>query len=166
MVKFLSTAYARYQEEFFIPNTLLVIPNTLLVIPNEREESRSFDCAQDDKAQSGSVFPSFFPPPGQRRRPSCFEGQKGFYCVDMEVPIGAHTWEAALASAHCAWMGFDTYIHDLIGTFQVTTDGFCEIGRCIRALDRPTLVVQEGGYHVHDLGKNVIALLSALIGQS
>ena len=54
---------------------------------------------------SGPVFPAYFAPAGQRRRPDCFEGQKGFYCVDMEVPIDAHTWEAALASAHCAWTG-------------------------------------------------------------
>jgi acetoin utilization deacetylase AcuC-like enzyme len=60
--------------------------------------------------------------------------------------------------------GFDTYIHDPIGTFQVTTGGFREIGCYIRALDKPTLVVQEGGYHVPDLGKNVLALLGALIG--
>ena len=51
------------------------------------------------------VFPTFFPPPGQRRRPGCFEGQKGFYCTNMGVPIGEHTWEAALASAQCAVTG-------------------------------------------------------------
>jgi acetoin utilization deacetylase AcuC-like enzyme len=304
MVEFLATAYARHQE--------------------------------DRESQSEAVFASFFPPPRQRRRPRCFEGQKGFYCVDMEVPIGEHTWEAALASAHCAWTGaqhlqaiyggsdivplasvgisstnerggwtrspgrtpqcvyalcrppghhagpdfcggycylnnaaiaaqalrqggdrvaildidyhhgngtqaifyadpdvgyaslhidpataypffagyadetgvgagegtnwnvplphgtdqasyiaaletllervcafdpqwlvvsagFDAYIHDPIGTFKVTTEGFHEIGCRIRPLGKPILVVQEGGYHVPDLGKNVVALLSALV---
>ena len=52
-----------------------------------------------------AVFPTFFAPPGQRRRPDCFEGKKGLYCVDMEVPIAERTWEAALASASCAWTG-------------------------------------------------------------
>jgi acetoin utilization deacetylase AcuC-like enzyme len=250
------------------------------------------------------VFPTFFPPPGQRRRPDSFEGQKGFYCVDMEVPIAEHTWDAALASTHCAWTGairlrtespvyalcrppghhagpnfmggycylnnaaiaaralraegervalldvdyhhgngtqavfyadpgvwygslhvdpriaypfyagyedergvqagagtnwnvplpagtdqeaylaaldalldrlcafdprwlvvsagFDTYLHDPISTFQLTTDSFYEIGLRIRALGKPTLVVQEGGYHVPDLGRNVVAFLQAL----
>ena len=255
------------------------------------------------------VFPAFFPPPGQRRRPSCFEGQKGFYCTDMEAPIDANTWDAAVSSAHCAWTGamhlcsgesyvyalcrppghhagqdffggycylnnaaiaakalsendervaildidyhhgngtqaifyaepnvwygslhidpdkayplfagyadetgagagegtnwnvplppgtsqsqymsalefllehliafapcwlivsagFDTYVHDPISTFQVTTAGFRKMGQCIRALDRPTLIVQEGGYCVPDLGMNVVSFLGELVGSS
>jgi acetoin utilization deacetylase AcuC-like enzyme len=39
------------------------------------------------------VFPTFFPPLGQRRRPGCFEGQKGFYCTNTGVPIDEHTWK-------------------------------------------------------------------------
>lgn len=58
-----------------------------------------------DNDTSTPVLPSYFPPPGQRRHPSCFEGQKGFYCTDMEVPIDVNTWSAALASANCAWTG-------------------------------------------------------------
>jgi acetoin utilization deacetylase AcuC-like enzyme len=253
----------------------------------------------------GPLFPTFFPPPGQRRRPSCFEGRKGYYCTNMGVPIGQHTWHAALVSAYCAvtgaerlgcgeshvyamcrppghhagpdffggycylnnaaiaakflrckggrvaildidyhhgngtqavfyrdpgvwygslhidpntdypfyagyadetgegagkgtncnlplppgiggcrymaaldklvwqlvsfkprWLvvsaGFDTYIHDPIGSFRVTTDGFGQIGRRIRRLGIPTLVVQEGGYCVPDLGPNVVAFLIGL----
>jgi acetoin utilization deacetylase AcuC-like enzyme len=256
----------------------------------------------------GPLFPTFFPPPGQRRRPSCLEGRKGFYCTNMGVPIGEHTWHAALVSAYCAvtgakclrsgeryvyamcrppghhagpnffggycymnnaaiaakflrrqggrvaildidyhhgngtqavfyrdpdvwygslhvdpdtdypfyagyadesgkgagqgtncnlplpprtgerrylaaldtlvWQlasfeprrlvvsaGFDTYIHDPIGSFQVTTDGFWQIGRRIHKLDLPTLVVQEGGYCVPALGQNVVAFLSGLTGK-
>jgi hypothetical protein len=60
--------------------------------------------------------------------------------------------------------GFDTYIHDPVGSFQVTTDGFGQIGRRIRRLGLPTLVVQEGGYCVPDSGENVAALLSGLTG--
>ena len=255
----------------------------------------------------GPVFPTFFPPPGQRRRPDCLEGRKGFYCTNMGVPIGEHTWHAALVSAYCAvtgaerlrsgepyvyamcrppghhagpnffggycylnnaaiaaqflrreggrvaildidyhhgngtqavfyrdpdvwygslhidpntdypfyagyadetgegagqgtncnlplppgicesrylaaldtlveWLvsfkprclvvsaGFDTYIHDPIGSFQVRTDGFWQIGRRIRKLGISTLVVQEGGYCVPDLGQNVVAFLSGLTG--
>jgi acetoin utilization deacetylase AcuC-like enzyme len=51
------------------------------------------------------LFPTVFAPPGQRRRPEAFEGLKGYYCVDMEVPIDGHTWPAAVASAYCAWTG-------------------------------------------------------------
>ena len=260
-----------------------------------------------DNETSTPVLPSYFPPPGQRRHPSCLEGQKGFYCTDMEVPIDANTWGAALASAHCAWTGamrlrsgercvyalcrppghhagpdflggycylnnaavaaqvlrgsdqrvaildidyhhgngtqaifyadpgifygslhidpdtaypffagyadekgtgagedtnwnvplppgtsqsqyisalesllehliafdprwlvvsagFDTYADDPISTFQVTTAGFRKVGQCICAFDRPTLVVQEGGYCVPDLGLNVTAFLEGLNG--
>ena len=251
------------------------------------------------------VFPSYFPPSSQRRRPSSFEGQKGFYCTNMGVPIDADTWRAAVASAHCAiagaralqsgescvyalcrppghhagpdffggycylnnaaiaaqvllennecvaivdidyhhgngtqaifyaepgvWYGslhidpsidypffagyadeigseagegtnrnvplppgtsqgqylcaleillvcltafnpqylivsagFDTYIEDPIGTFQLTTEGFNKIGRLIRTLNLPMLVIQEGGYCVPDLGRNVTAFLKGV----
>ena len=253
------------------------------------------------------VLPDFFPPTGQRRLPNCFDGQKGYYCTDMEAPIDKNTWDSALASAHCAWTGamrlrsgesrvyalcrppghhagpdfmggycylnnaaiaaqalrendkkvaildidyhhgngtqaifyaapevwygslhvdpdtaypffagyadekgdgaarganlnmplpagisqdrylstlqallehlasfaphwlvisagFDTYIHDPIGAFQITTAGFRKMGEHIRELDIPTLVVQEGGYHVPDLGLNVLAFLEGLFG--
>ena len=258
---------------------------------------------------STPVFPAFFPPPGQRRRPGCFEGLKGFYCTNTGVPMDENTWKAAVASAHCAvtgarylrsggshvyalcrppghhagpdffggycylnnaaiatqvlrgngkrvaildidyhhgngtqaifyaepdvwygslhidpdtdypffagyadevgvgagkgtnwnvplppgtgqeqywsaldallarlivfgprWLivsaGFDTYVDDPIGTFYLTTADFNEIGRRIQALDIPTLVVQEGGYRVPDLGRNVVAFLEGLSGFS
>jgi acetoin utilization deacetylase AcuC-like enzyme len=252
------------------------------------------------------LFPTVFPPPGQRRRPETFDGLKGYYCVDMEVPIDGHTWPASLAAARCAWTGaqhvragtspvyalcrppghhagpdfmggycylnnaaiaaralcgegervavldidyhhgngtqaifyadpavcygslhvdpraaypyyagyvdekgagagagtnwnvplspgttqeqylsaleslldrvarfapcwlvvsagFDTYIDDPLSTFHITTAGFVEIGARIRALGKPTLVVQEGGYYLPHLGQNVVALLEALV---
>jgi acetoin utilization deacetylase AcuC-like enzyme len=59
--------------------------------------------------------------------------------------------------------GFDTYVHDPISTFRLTTAAFYEIGARIRALDKPTLVVQEGGYCVPDLGRNVVTFLQALV---
>lgn len=262
---------------------------------------------QNAEAESSTpVFPTFFPPPGQRRRPDSFEGQKGFYCTNTGVPIGRCTWEAAQASAHCAitgarllqsgescvyalcrppghhagpdffggycylnnsaiaarvlhndgdrvaildidyhhgngtqaaffaepdvwygslhidpdtdypffagyadevgigagegtnlnvplapgtsqarylsaldaliarlisfkprWLvvsaGFDTYIDDPVGTFQLTLGDFSEIGQRIRMLDLPTLVVQEGGYSVPDLGRIVVSFLRGLV---
>ena len=259
-----------------------------------------------ESGESKPVFPTFFPPPGQRRQPASLKGLAGLYCTNTGVPIDEHTWPAAVASAHCAatgavhlragkphvyalcrppghhagpdffggycylnnaaiaarllcnndervgildidchhgngtqaifytdpnvwygslhvdpdtdypfyagytdetgsgagkgtncnvplppgtsqehyistlatlledltsfdprWLivsaGFDTYVHDPVGTFQVTTSGFSEIGRQVCALNKPTLVVQEGGYHVPDLGPNVVAFLSGLV---
>lgn len=73
-----------------------------------------------------------------------------------------------LASFDPRWLvisaGFDTYIHDPIGTFKITTAGFHELGEHIQKLDKPTLVIQEGGYHVGDLGINVLAFLEGLAG--
>jgi acetoin utilization deacetylase AcuC-like enzyme len=261
--------------------------------------------------ESGEVkplFPTFFPPPGQRRRPASLKGLAGLYCTSMGVPIDEHTWPAVVASAHSAltagvhlhagepyvyalcrppghhagpdffggycylnnaaiaagilcqndervgildidyhhgngtqaifyadpnvwygslhvdpdtdypfyagyadetgagagvgtnhnlplppgtsqerylsvletlleglisfdprWLivsaGFDAYVHDPVGTFRVTTTGFSGIGCRVRALNKPTLVVQEGGYHVPDLGLNVVAFLRGLVGR-
>ena len=60
-------------------------------------------------------------------------------------------------------LGVDTYRLDPIGDFQVTTEGLAEQGRRIGALGRPTVVVQEGGYHVPDLGANVHAFLGGVL---
>jgi acetoin utilization deacetylase AcuC-like enzyme len=57
-------------------------------------------------------------------------------------------------------------IDDPIGIFHLTTDGFNEIGRRIRTLNEPTLVVQEGGYCVPDLGRNVVTFLEGLANSS
>jgi acetoin utilization deacetylase AcuC-like enzyme len=62
-------------------------------------------------------------------------------------------------------VGFDTYVHDPVGTFQIATAGFSEIGCRVHALKKPTLAIQEGGYHVPDLGPNVVAFLSGLAGR-
>jgi acetoin utilization deacetylase AcuC-like enzyme len=58
--------------------------------------------------------------------------------------------------------GFDTYIGDQIDNFQLTTAGFNKVGRRIRTLNVPTLVVQEGGYCVPYLGRNVATFLKGL----
>ena len=73
---------------------------------------------------------------------------------------------ARLTAFNPQWLivsaGFDTYTGDPIGTFHFTTAGFNKVGRRIRKLNAPTLVVQEGGYCVPDLGRNVAAFLKGL----
>jgi acetoin utilization deacetylase AcuC-like enzyme len=56
-------------------------------------------------------------------------------------------------------LGFDTYQHDPIGDLALTTDGYREMGRRVAALGRRLVVLQEGGYHVGDLGANARAWL-------
>ncbi len=58
--------------------------------------------------------------------------------------------------------GFDGYKLDPIGDWLLETEDFAVIGERIAELDLPTLVVQEGGYYTEHLGRNAVALLSAL----
>ena len=51
--------------------------------------------------------------------------------------------------------GVDTHERDPIGDFKVTTEAYEVHGTMIAALGRPTVVLQEGGYHVPSLGENV-----------
>lgn len=56
--------------------------------------------------------------------------------------------------------GFDTFSDDPLGDFAVTTAGYAAIGAQIAQLGLPTLFVQEGGYAVDALGRNVASLLT------
>ena len=52
-------------------------------------------------------------------------------------------------------LGLDTYIADPICDLAVTTDGFERCGAMVGELGLPTVVLQEGGYHIATLGDNV-----------
>ena len=58
-------------------------------------------------------------------------------------------------------LGFDASEHDPTRTFKVTDAAFAEAARRIRALARPTLLVQEGGYLSPRLGGILQAFLAA-----
>lgn len=60
--------------------------------------------------------------------------------------------------------GFDTFGGDPIGDFALTGAAYPAIGQRIATLGLPTLVVQEGGYAVAELGENVAGLLRGLLG--
>lgn len=55
-------------------------------------------------------------------------------------------------------LGFDIYVQDPQSVVKVTTPGFAALGRAIGAMGLPTLIVQEGGYHLATLGANAKAL--------
>ena len=55
--------------------------------------------------------------------------------------------------------GLDTFGGDPIGDFALTTTAYPLIGQRIAALGLPTLIVQEGGYAVAELGENIVGLL-------
>ncbi|MGF1464144.1 MAG: histone deacetylase family protein [Maricaulaceae bacterium] len=58
--------------------------------------------------------------------------------------------------------GADTFEHDLLGRFKLTTADMGRIGTAVRALKLPVLTVLEGGYAVEDLGRNVVSLIAGL----
>ena len=60
--------------------------------------------------------------------------------------------------------GFDTFERDPIGDLALRTSDYVEIGRLVRALGMPMIVLQEGGYASDALGANALALLSGLHG--
>jgi acetoin utilization deacetylase AcuC-like enzyme len=56
-------------------------------------------------------------------------------------------------------LGFDTFDGDPITKFDLLTADYTEIAHHLRALKRPTVIVQEGGYHLEALGQNVVTFL-------
>jgi len=62
-------------------------------------------------------------------------------------------------------LGFDTYGHDPIGDFALTTAVYHECGRRTAALGRRLVILQEGGYHRPSLGANARAWLRGAEGR-
>ncbi len=58
-------------------------------------------------------------------------------------------------------LGVDTALEDP-DRFRLVADDYPRLGAALAALDRPTLVVQEGGYNLDVLGRNVAAVLREL----
>jgi acetoin utilization deacetylase AcuC-like enzyme len=56
-------------------------------------------------------------------------------------------------------LGVDTAAEDADG-FALVADDFSRLGEAIGALGRPTLFVQEGGYDLGVLGRNVVNVLT------
>lgn len=54
-------------------------------------------------------------------------------------------------------LGFDIYKEDPQSMVAVSTEGFGKLGRQVGALKLPTLIVQEGGYHIDTLEVNARA---------
>ncbi|HZC32685.1 MAG TPA: histone deacetylase family protein [Candidatus Bathyarchaeia archaeon] len=62
-------------------------------------------------------------------------------------------------------LGFDTYGHDPIGDFALTTAVYHECGRRTASLGRGLVILQEGGYHRPSLGANARAWLRGAEGR-
>jgi acetoin utilization deacetylase AcuC-like enzyme len=57
-------------------------------------------------------------------------------------------------------LGVDTALEDA-DSFRLTGDDFCRLGAAIATIGAPTLFVQEGGYCLDVIGRNVVNVLSA-----
>jgi acetoin utilization deacetylase AcuC-like enzyme len=58
-------------------------------------------------------------------------------------------------------LGVDTALED-DDSFRLLGDDYTKMGEALAALDQPTLVVQEGGYCLDVIGRNVVNVLRAL----
>lgn len=56
-------------------------------------------------------------------------------------------------------LGVDTALGDPIGRFRLTESAFHKMGGQFKQLNKPTLILQEGGYRLDTLGQNVLAFL-------
>ncbi|HEY7522449.1 MAG TPA: histone deacetylase family protein [Candidatus Limnocylindrales bacterium] len=63
-------------------------------------------------------------------------------------------------------LGFDTYAHDPICDFALTTEVYHEVGSRVAALGRRLVILQEGGYYRPALGENARAWLRGAEGRT
>ena len=85
------------------------------------------------------------------------------YLADLDRALA---WiDASAGSVVVVSLGFDTYHLDPIGDLALTTAGYHEMGRRVAALGRRLVILQEGGYHVGDLGANAVAWLRGAEGR-
>ena len=62
-------------------------------------------------------------------------------------------------------LGVDTFEHDPISFFKLTSDDFSRYGTMIGKLDLPTLFIMEGGYAVEEIGINAVNVLQGFEGR-
>lgn len=62
-------------------------------------------------------------------------------------------------------LGVDTFEHDPISFFKLTSDDFKRYGATIAGLNLPTLFVMEGGYAVEEIGINAVNVLEGYEGR-
>ncbi len=60
-------------------------------------------------------------------------------------------------------LGFDVYKDDPQAQVAVTTEGFGRLGKIIAALGLPTVVVQEGGYHLGAMADNTQSFFTGFL---
>jgi acetoin utilization deacetylase AcuC-like enzyme len=96
------------------------------------------------------------------------------HTLNLPLPLGTR-WpeyraalEVALAAiaryapdALVVSLGVDTFEADPISGFRLTGEDYPRLGDCLAAAGLPTVLVQEGGYAVAEIGANVAGVLAA-----
>ena len=62
--------------------------------------------------------------------------------------------------------GADTLINDPVGGFKLSTDSFTRIGENLSFINKPTLIIQEGGYIIGSIGTCVSNFLNGIYPQN
>jgi acetoin utilization deacetylase AcuC-like enzyme len=112
-------------------------------------------------------FPHFF---GSTAETGAGEGAGSNLNLPLEPGAGDDEWLAAVeeavravrADAVVVALGVDPAEPDPYSPLRVTADGFRAGGRLLGSLRLPTVVVQEGGYHLETLPALVLAVLEGL----
>lgn len=60
-------------------------------------------------------------------------------------------------------LGLDTHCDDPVGHFSLTDEVYSDIGRLLKAINLPTLIIQEGGYNSSKNPAAVIAFLKGIL---
>ena len=84
-----------------------------------------------------------------------WEGYRAALDIALEA-VARHAPDAIVVS-----LGVDTFAGDPISAFQLQTPHYPLIGARLASLGRPTVLVQEGGYAVAEIGENVAGVLAA-----
>ncbi len=82
-----------------------------------------------------------------------------FDCIDKALATLAQFKPDVLVLA----LGFDVYKDDPQSLVAVTTAGFERLGNIVAGLGLPTLVVQEGGYHLGDMADNTASFFRGFL---
>jgi acetoin utilization deacetylase AcuC-like enzyme len=84
------------------------------------------------------------------------------YGAALDVALGAIADFAP--DALVVSLGVDTFEADPISAFRLTGADYGRIGACLTRPGLPTVLVQEGGYAISEIGANVAGVLGAFAG--
>ncbi|HEY5558246.1 MAG TPA: histone deacetylase family protein [Steroidobacteraceae bacterium] len=106
-------------------------------------------------------------------------GRGDGYTLNLPLPLGTgwQEYRAALMvglgaiarfkpDALVVSLGVDTFEADPISAFRLTGADYPQLGACVAAAGLPTVLVQEGGYAVAEIGANVAGVLAAFAGRT